>query len=358
MPSLRPPAPSVSPPPRRPIRTLVAEDSATARALLVAILSSEPEIDVVGEATDGADAVRKAVALTPDLITMDVYMPVIDGLDATKAIMREAPTPILVVTAISSRDVELSLNAMQAGALMVVEKPQDPADERFARQREELLDMVKAMAGVKVVRQWHRRGTPPLPVTPQRQRRSVARLIAIGTSTGGPAALRHILAALPGSVPVPILVVQHIAPGFIDGLARWLGHNCALDVRVAVDGESLRTGVVYLAPDDHHLGVSSDGRVRLSDTSPVGGFRPSADYLFDSCGTAYGADLIAVVLTGMGRDGVAGLQAVHASGGRVLAQDESTSVVYGMAHEAVLAGMVDELLPLGDIAGRLLTLVS
>jgi two-component system chemotaxis response regulator CheB len=344
--------------PRR-IRILVAEDSATARTLLVSILSSDPGFEVVGEAADGAEAVRKAVKLAPDLITMDVHMPVIDGLDATKAIMREAPTPILVVTATTSRDdVELSMTAMQAGALMVVEKPADPSSANFPRQREELLRMARAMAAVKVVRQWRRTGVPPLPIEHPRSRRMVARAIAIGTSTGGPAALRHILAELPHELPVPVLVVQHIARGFVAGLVHWLSASSSLTVQVATDGEPLRPGVVYIAPDDRHLGVSADGRVRLSDDSPVGGFRPSIDYLFDSCGAAYGAELVAVILTGMGRDGVAGLRTVHHAGGRVLAQDEATSVVYGMAHEAALAGVVDETLPVGDIAGRLTSLAS
>ena len=321
------------------------------------MLSSDPAFTVIGEARDGAEAIRKAVELTPDLITMDVHMPVADGIDATKAIMREAPTPILVVSSIANTDVELSLNAIQAGALMVVEKPSDPQSPSFSRQRDQLLTMAKAMSEVKVVRRWSG-GSSPTYTRSIRRPNTIVRLVAIGTSTGGPAALRRILLDLPGTFPVPILAVQHIARGFIEGLVKWLGMNCALRVKVAVDGELLDAGTVYVAPDDHHLGASTDGRVRLSSIPPIGGFRPSADHLFESCGRSYGADMIAVILTGMGRDGTDGLQTVHAAGGRIIAQDEATSVVYGMAREAVRSGAVDEILPLEHIAARLGELAS
>jgi two-component system chemotaxis response regulator CheB len=234
--------------------------------------------------------------------------------------------------------------------------------------------MARAMADVKVVRRWGRASggggtagelavaTPPgMPaVTPRRVRRVSAapvRVVAIGTSTGGPAALHRILIDLPRDFGVPILVVQHIARGFVGGLVSWLGANCALRVTVAADGEPLVPGTVYLAPDDHHIGATPDGRARLIDSAPVGGFRPSADVLFDSVARAYGASTTALILTGMGRDGVEGLAAIRSAGGRVLAQDEGTSVVFGMAREAIAAGVVDEVLPLQALAPRLLELV-
>lgn len=348
---------------RRPIRVLVADDSPTVRRLLGAILGEDPDFEIVGEAANGAEAIEQAIALSPDLITMDVHMPLVDGLDATKEIMRAAPTPILVVSAsVTAADVGLALSATQAGALMVVPKPVDPRSPEFEGQAAQLRAMARAMAAVKVVRRW--RGAaggaagPAARAADRGTRAGPARVVAIGTSTGGPAALHRLLIDLPRDFPTPILVVQHIAAGFVGGLASWLGANCALRVGVAEHDEPLTPGTVYLAPDAHHLGMTADGRVQVTDEAPVGGFRPSADVLFASCARACGAGTTALILTGMGRDGVEGLRAVHAAGGRVLAQDERSSVVYGMNQEAVRAGVVHEVLPLASLGPRLLELAG
>ncbi|HEU4629131.1 MAG TPA: chemotaxis-specific protein-glutamate methyltransferase CheB [Gemmatimonadaceae bacterium] len=356
----------------RPIRVLVVEDSPTVRQLLVAMLGSDPQIDVVGEADNGLDAVRAAVRLAPDLITMDVNMPGLDGLAATKEIMAEAPTAIIIVSSTANqRAVSLSLDATRAGALMVLPKPESPLAPGFAEQRAQLVSMAKAMAQVKVVRRWaSRRGgrRPASTTAPRLARRAgdvaTVRLVAIGCSTGGPAALQRILGELPADFPVPIAVVQHMAPGFVHGLATWLDGACALRVRVATEGERLQAGTVYLAGDDRQFGVARDPRdpravaARLTDDAPVDGFRPSATHLFASVARALGADAAGVILTGMGRDGVDGLMALRRTGAPVLAQDEASSVVYGMAREAVQAGAVTELLPLDEIAGRLQELVA
>lgn len=341
------------------IRVVVAEDSLTVRELLVEILESDPEIRVVGQAKNGAEAVELATRLKPDLITMDVHMPAMDGFEATKEIMVRAPTPIIIVSSSASHeDVELSLNAMRAGALMVVTKPDNPRSARFDGRREELLAMAKAMAQVKVVRRW---GPRPLTARPAPALRPAARapvrLVAVAASTGGPAALQRILADLPGDFPVPILVVQHIAAGFVAGLADWLSASSNLGVRVAAPGEPLLERTVFLAPDDRHLGVEADARVVVSDAPPINGFRPSGNYLFESAAQAYGASVAAVILTGMGSDGVEGLKVVKAAGGQVLAQDEATSVVYGMNREAVKAGVVDAVLSVAEVAARLAELV-
>jgi two-component system chemotaxis response regulator CheB len=347
------------------IRVLIADDSPTTRAMLKALFARSSEFEVVGEAQNGAEAIERAIALTPDLIIMDVHMPVVDGLDATKEIMREAPAPILMVSAsASTSDVALGLSATQAGALMLLEKPSGPDNAAFEGQARQFLSMAKAMAGVKVVRRWSRpagRGAI-VGAAAEPPRRTVKngapRLIAIGTSTGGPAALHRILLDLPRDFDVPIVVVQHMARGFIDGLVKWLGGSIALRVTTAAHGEPLQPGVVYIAPDDKHLGVTPDGRAMLASTAAVGGFRPSVDYLFDSCARAFESALVAVILTGMGQDGVEGLATVKGRGGRVIAQDERSSVVYGMAQQAVQRGLVDEVLPLDVIGQRLLTLVE
>lgn len=335
------------------IRILVAEDSPTTRALLVAILESDPELQVVGQARTGREAVAMALELRPDLITMDVHMPVMDGLEATKEIMVQLPTPILVVSSTSNQSqIELSLSAQRAGALMVVPTPRNPLAPDYAEHRDRLVAMVKAMAQVKVVRRWSTRhaASPPPPAGPGSRS---PRLVAIGASTGGPAALLEILSALPPDFPVPIVVVQHIAEDFVAGLAQWLTASCNLHVKIAEDGERLLPRTAYLAPDDRHLGVGTGLRALLSSAPAIGGFRPSASFLFQSAAAICGKSLLSVILTGMGRDGVAGLHAVRGAGGRVIAQDEATSAVYGMPREAAAEGVVDLVLPLQEIAPRL-----
>lgn len=340
------------------IRALVADDSATARALLRAILEQDADISVIAEAHDGAEAVALVERHRPDVVIMDVHMPVADGLQATKEIMSRVPTPILIVSAASPRDVDLSLTATQAGALMALPKPDAPSSPRFLQAAAELRSMARAMAGVKVVRRWSD-SSPPVQVRPAaRNRAEPADLVAIAASTGGPAALLRVLSALPATFPAPILVVQHIARDFTAAFAEWLAGGCALRVKLAEAGEPLRGGTVYIAPDDVHLGVSPQRTVRLSSGDPVGGFRPSATHLFDSAAACCGASLVAVVLTGMGTDGAAGLERARESGAYVIAQDEASSVVFGMAQEAVRRGAVHAIVPLDQIAGRLIEVIA
>ena len=357
------------------IRVLVAEDSATARALLVSLLAAEPDVLVVGEATTGREAVEMTERLLPDLITMDVQMPVMDGLEATKQIMVRSPRPIIIVSSTArGDDVELSLEAMRAGALMVLPKPEGPSTPGFDADRRQLVSMVRAMSQVKVVRR-HGSVAPfsadtppqhPVWIVPPRsasaRSSALIKLVAIGASTGGPAAIRTILADLPRDFPVPILVVQHIAHGFTAGLAHWLGGDTPLRVKVAEFGERTEAGTVYIAPDDRHLGCQLDGagdiRIKLDNAAPVGAFRPSVSYLFQSVADTLGAAALGVILTGMGDDGVAGLRVMKACNARVFAQDEASSVIYGMPREAARAGVVDAVLGLNSIARRLAEVVA
>ncbi len=356
------------------IRVLIAEDSPTARTLLVAMMSADPEIEIIAEAKTGIEAVEMAERLRPDLITMDVHMPELDGLEATERIMASAPCPILIVSSKAREsDISLSLDATRAGALLVLPKPEGPFSPRFEGEKRHLVSMVKALSRVKVVR---RRGSndrngPPRtgrqdPSTFEKDRttptrpRVAATLVAIGSSTGGPAALRDIVLELPHNFRAPILVVQHIARGFVNGLVKWLGDGAGVQVKVASDGEIARAGTMYIAGDDRHLEVRKDPsggfRIALSNSGPVGTFRPSATRLFESGAEAAGDKFVAVILTGMGDDGVQGLSSVKHRKGTVIAQDEESSVIYGMPREAVRAGVVDQVLPLHSITGRLMGL--
>lgn len=341
------------------IRVLVAEDSPTARELIVRILEADPEIRVVGEAADGVEAVALTRTLRPDLVTMDIHMPRLDGLAATKEIMITAPTPIVIVTGSTrAREVRDSMETLRVGALEVLVKPPGPGSPHFAPEAQRLVETVRAMARVKVVRHW-RSSPAPAPRNETVARASSTargRIVAIAASTGGPAALQAILCGLPASFSLPVLVAQHITPGFTTGLAAWLDSVCAFKVKVAQDGEALLSRTVYLAPDDRHLGVRGE-TVMLSDGPPDAGFRPSGTALFTSVAKAFGASTLAVVLTGMGEDGVAGLRAVRRAGGRVIVQDEASSVVYGMPGAAVAAGLAQVVLPLDAIAPHLVTLV-
>jgi two-component system, chemotaxis family, protein-glutamate methylesterase/glutaminase len=336
------------------VRVLVVDDSPTTRLLLTSILGSDEEIEVVGQAADGLEAVAMVKRLRPDIVTMDVQMPKLDGFAATKRIMVEAPTPILITTSVDPRALSVSLEAVRAGALAVQAKPGDPAAPGFEEEASELVRQVKAMSRVKVVR--HHAWPASAPADPAPQRSSAASLqdvtaevIAIAASTGGPAALHRILTTLTADFPVPILVVQHISRGFGPGFASWLDKASPLRVKPAEEGEALQGGTVYLAVDDHHLGVTASRRIHLSAAAPVGGFRPSGTVLFESVAAVFGRRAVAVILTGMGRDGVDGLRAIRRAGGRTIAESESTAVVYGMPAAAVHAGLADLVLPLDDV---------
>jgi two-component system chemotaxis response regulator CheB len=335
------------------LRAVVADDSPTIRSLLQRILEADPGIQVVGLARDGREAVEMVQALRPDVVTMDIQMPRMNGFEATKEIMITAPTPIVIVTASTvGRDVSTAVHALAAGALTLLLKPPGPDAPGFEAAAAELVATVKAMTQVKVVR--HHRGKEPI-ARPAARVPAVG-VVAIASSTGGPQALQRLLSDLPRDFPAPLLIVQHISAGFTEGLASWLGQSVPLRVKVAEADEALWPSTVYIAPEDHHLGVSPRRAAQLRDDPPIGGFRPSATHLFRSVAAAYGSSAVAVMLTGMGDDGVAGLAELRRQGARILAQDEATSVVFGMPAAAIRAGLADRVLPLDQIAAALVEL--
>jgi two-component system chemotaxis response regulator CheB len=332
------------------IRVLIAEDSAVAREYLAHLLGEDPDLEVVGSARDGGQAVELAERLRPDVIVMDVHMPVLDGFDATRLIMERAPAPIVMATASASRlETRSAFQALEAGALVLLEKPLGPFDPDAVAAACEFVRTVKLMAEVKVIRRWPPRGANGRP-GPLAGRTHPARAVAIGASTGGPQVLARILAE---PLPAPVLLVQHIAQGFIDGFAEWLAGHTPMAVALAEAGAPLRPGTVYLARSGGHLGVTRQGRITLSPEGPVDGFRPSITRLFESVADVYGRAAVGVLLTGMGRDGARGLRALREAGGLTIAQDEASSVVYGMPAEAVRLGAADTVLAPGAIAGVL-----
>lgn len=340
-----------------PLRIVVAEDSPTVRALLVAMFESEPGLRVVGEARSGREAIELATELRPDVLTMDIEMPEMNGLEATRAIMQRAPVPIVIISATAnSRETSLSLDATEAGALAVLGKPGAPGTAGFEAQRDQTVSTVKAMAQVKVVRRWQARPARPTPSrlaefevpTPS------PRVLAMAASTGGPAVFHQIINALPAGYPVPVLVVQHIASGFTEAFAEWLDSGSRVRVKLAAAGEPATGGTVYVAPEAQHMGLDAEGRIVLDPSGPIGGFAPSATYLFTSVAGSAGAACTAVILTGMGSDGVDGLRHVRSAGGCVLAQDEETSIVFGMPGEAIRAGLASAVLGTPAIIERLL----
>jgi two-component system, chemotaxis family, protein-glutamate methylesterase/glutaminase len=331
------------------LRAVVADDSPTVRSLLKQVLESDPEIQVVGLAKDGVEAVELVQSLRPDVVTMDVQMPRMNGFEATKEIMITAPTRIVIVTAsIIGHDVSTAMHALSAGALTLLIKPPGPDDPGFEAAARELVATVKAMTQVKVVR--HHRAKPP--ATPTGRQAGLG-VVAIAASTGGPQALQKLLSELPRDFPAPLLVAQHISAGFTAGLAGWLGQSVPMRVKVAEAGEPLAASTVYVAPEDWHLGVSPRKAIALSADPPIGGFRPSGTHLFQSVAAVYGPAAVAIVLTGMGDDGAAGLPAIKTAGGRVLAQDEASCVVFGMPAAAIRSGLADRVLPLDKIAHAL-----
>lgn len=337
------------------VHVLVAEDSITTRRYLVELINNMPGLMVCGQAHDGLEALRLTKELRPDVISMDIRMPRMDGLEATKQIMATVPTPIVAVSSsVAQREVDIAMQAIEAGALIALEKPSAaPADT--AKQRE-YLRMLYLMASVSVVRR-HRTPIEIPPVPDEFVPEVATEIVVMGASAGGPAAIVQILGQLPAGFPLPILVVQHLGADFVPGFANWLASRCQLKVQVALEGRVPAAGEIWVAPGGKHMTLNKDRQVVLHSDKGPHRHQPSIDVLFESVAQLYGARAIGVLLTGMGDDGARGMEKLRAQGARTIAQDEETCVVFGMPAAAMERQAVDYVLPLSHIAEALMDLV-
>jgi len=345
------------------IRVLVADDSMTVRKRLIQTLSTDPALEVIAEARDGRTATELCQRLRPDVITMDVMMPVMDGVTATEYIMANCPTPILMVSASSNRGHALqTFDALAAGAIDVLDKA--AGIEPDGVWERELVAAVKMVSRIRPIRRSsvNRRARIPVasskslkPISIPARESAEAVIVAIGASIGGPSAIAKILSQIPADFPLSILLVIHIAPEFSDSMVQWIATLSDLNVRVAVDGEPMPRpgrGEILMAPPDRHLTVGH-GRVRVTNTPQRHLCRPSIDELFESVARECGAAAIGCLLTGMGKDGAAGLLAVRKNGGQTIAQDEASSTVFGMPREAIALDAAQVVAPLAEVAGTL-----
>jgi two-component system chemotaxis response regulator CheB len=356
-----PQVPASSPVSKR-LRILLVDDSPLVRLLLQRILADVPDMEVVGIATNGREGLQRVEELQPDVVITDIEMPVMDGLEFTRQLMVRFPRPVLVVSSVATdRTSERVFSVLQAGAVDVFPKPAG-GFHPGSKEAQELVQCLRIVAGVRIFPRTTSASLPPaakettnrVPIRNGLSRPlGPIRIVAIGASTGGPQAINTVLSRLPASFPVPLICVQHIGAGFLPGMLSWLAEQTPLPVGIAKSSEKPQTGRVYFAPTGSHLEVDTQGRFQLTDSEPFEGHRPSVNVTFSSLADRFGAACVAILLTGMGRDGAAGIAAVSAHGGWTIAQDEATCAVFGMPRAAIETGQVRQVLPLDSIASTL-----
>jgi len=336
------------------IKVMVVDDSALVRKVITDILESDKDIEVIGTANNGKSAVFKNLTLNPDVITMDIEMPIMDGLEALQEIIKTNPKPVIMMSVLTQYGAEATFRALEFGAIDFIPKPSNFLAMSMDDIAELLISKVKAVAHIplKISYNKDRTNRQLTKLTVDSNQKRVQKIVGIGTSTGGPSALQRVLQKLPGNFPSPILVVQHMPPGFTKAFAERLDSLCYVSVKEAEDSEEAVDGCVYIAPGDSHIVMEKMNNkriIRLSQSDKVSGHRPSADVLFQSMVKADLENNIGVIMTGMGRDGAMGIKEIHNNGGYTIAQDESTSVVYGMNRVAVEMGAVDAVVDLDSI---------
>lgn len=339
-----------------PIKVLIADDSKVSTQLLVSIIEETNDIQVIATAKDGMEAIQLTKQLKPDLVTMDILMPNIDGIEATKIIMADCPTPIIIISSQFNKTMaESSFNALEAGALSIIEKPKGPLSNDFAEAKRFILKSIRALAGVPVVTRRRAKSLNSVSSSLEPKIEQTFKILALGSSTGGPAALNCILQGLPFDFNFPIVIVQHITKGFLEGLISWLQRQTSLELEIAKHNQPLKPGHVYFAPDDFHLTIAKGLApiAILDDSMPVNHFKPSANALFTSIAKSYPNAAMGGILTGMGRDGAVGLLLMRKAGCYTFAQSKSTSVVFGMPGAAVEMQAINEIIDLEQISNFL-----
>ena len=338
------------------IKVLLVDDSPTALEMISTLLKTDPEIEILGKVSNGREAINflESHSIKPDIITADINMPVMNGFDMIEHIMAYNPVPILIVTVLNKD--ENFMRALNLGALDIIEKPAPSAWEQLPKVGMELIEKVKLLSRVKVIthlsgkkREMIKAGFFKKELPSESQK-----VVCIGTSTGGPNTLLKLFKLLPGTFPAPIFVVQHMSESFfVNGMVEWFRTCLNLKVERAEDNQFFKPSTIYISPSHYHLTIR-DGKTFLDDSPPVNNQKPSADILFESAAAHYGSKTIAVVLTGIGNDGSRGVMAVSKAGGKVFAQDESSSVVFGMPKSAIATNCVEKILSIEDIAQELL----
>jgi two-component system chemotaxis response regulator CheB len=341
------------------ISVLVVDDSPSMRLMLNHVLALDARIHVLATVNDGQAAIDflESGSVRPDVVLMDIHMPRLDGFESTRRIMETHPLPIVICTATADpQELQVAFRSMEAGAVACVEKPVGYDDPQFDSVVQNLQQTVRLMAEVKVVRRWPKpriADARPAVTAAAPVRVETPRIVGIGASTGGPPVLQNILSSLPRDFPAPVLIVQHIARGFLPGMVEWLNQTTGLHVHVAAHGAMSAAGHAYIAPDDFHMGVSSAGRLVLTREPPDNGLRPSVSWLFRSMAENIGRQAVGVLLTGMGRDGAVELKQLRDLGACTIAQDRESSVVHGMPGAAIELGAATHVLPADRIAGLL-----
>lgn len=340
------------------INILIVDDSPTEAALIQHIIESAQDMNVIGIAKNGKEAIELAEKLKPDLITMDIQMPVMDGLEATRIIMAHHPTPIVVISSmINDESVHATFHILDAGALTALEKPVGVFSPSFEDRKNHIIDTLRSLSEIRVIKKPLKNH---LTYEPKKAKTTHTKptyeIIAMGASIGGPIALKTILSQLPTDFPVPVLIVQHMSSGFMRGFAQWLGENVGLTVKNAANYEVLKAGIIYIAPEHHHMEIERVHKnliCKLVDAPPVSGFCPSITRLFQSISKVSGRKAIGILLTGMSDDGATGLLELKRAHGHTLIQDQESSVVFGMSAVAQSLDAVDKVIGLEHIASYL-----
>jgi two-component system chemotaxis response regulator CheB len=356
--------------PPSPIKVLLVEDSPIAVEILQRILKSSSEIEVVGVARNGKEALALIPKFEPNVICTDFHMAQMDGLELTRQVMANYPRPILVISnSVQADDSQNIFELLRAGATDIFPKPATGLPSEYEKIKQSLITKIKVLSGVRVFTKPLSKTAPGKAETPRTKLvqttvpqsikiTSPVRAIAIGASTGGPQALLKVLSPLPSNLPLPIFCTQHISEGFLQGLVNWLASECHLKVKIAAEGESPLPGKVYFAPDCNHLELNSLGKFIYNPSGAVDGHCPSVTAMFQSIAKFYREKTLGILLTGMGKDGATGMVAIANAGGITIAQDEASSVVFGMPKEAIALGGAQYILPVQEIAPSLLKILN